>query len=58
MEYSDKSAFIFGHEITGVSITGLESSDKHIQLPMHGKKNSLNVSTTVGIVVYHVKSKN
>lgn len=50
-----KVAFIFGHEAGGVSHEVLENSDLHIQLPMLGSKNSLNVATTVGIVLYYVR---
>ena len=48
-----KSAFIFGNEITGVNPATLTLSDKIIDIPMRGKKNSLNVATTVGIILYH-----
>lgn len=54
-EFTDKSAFIFGHEITGVSTNAISSADKTLILPMLGKKNSLNVATTVGIVLYNYK---
>ena len=53
IEYTEKSAFVFGHEISGVADEVLESSDQIIELPMHGKKNSLNVATTAGIISYH-----
>ncbi len=55
VNYSDKVALVFGHEITGVSPAALEQSNKHIILPMLGKKNSLNVATCVGILVYHIQ---
>lgn len=54
-ELPQKIAFIFGHEAGGVSHEVLENSDQHIQLPMLGSKNSLNVATTVGIVLYYVR---
>jgi 23S rRNA (guanosine2251-2'-O)-methyltransferase len=49
---ADKMAFIFGHEIMGVSPYSIAGSELIIDLPMLGKKNSLNVATTVGIVLY------
>ena len=55
IELSDKSAFLFGNEITGVSPAIKQLSDSIIELPMNGKKNSLNVSTCVGIVTYYTK---
>jgi 23S rRNA (guanosine2251-2'-O)-methyltransferase len=53
IEYTDKVAFIFGNEITGVSKIALEASDHIAEIPMLGKKNSLNVSTTTGIILYN-----
>ena len=47
-----QTAFIFGHEINGVSKNAIDQSDKVVELPMLGKKNSLNVATTVGIILY------
>ncbi|MCA9380775.1 RNA methyltransferase [Candidatus Dojkabacteria bacterium] len=49
----DKCAFVFGNEITGVSNNVIEKSDMLLMLPMRGKKNSLNVATTIGIVLYN-----
>lgn len=53
IEFRDKVAFIFGNEITGVSKATLETSDHVAEIPMLGKKNSLNVSTTTGIILYN-----
>lgn len=52
VELGEKSAFIFGNEITGVNPTTIEQVDQVLEIPMKGKKNSLNVSTTVGIILY------
>lgn len=49
----ERMAFVFGNEITGISHNLLELTDEPIEIPMRGKKNSLNVSTTVGIILYH-----
>ena len=54
IKYNNKVCLIFGNEISGVSNEVLKLSDKTAELPMKGKKNSLNVSTTVGIVLYHI----
>ncbi|PIR86721.1 MAG: RNA methyltransferase [Candidatus Harrisonbacteria bacterium CG10_big_fil_rev_8_21_14_0_10_49_15] len=45
-------AFVFGHEVDGVSKTVLEKADKIIEIPMSGMKESLNVSISVGIIVF------
>lgn len=55
VNYSDKSCVIFGHEITGVSPNIIQKSDVAVELPMLGKKNSLNVATTAGIILYHIR---
>jgi 23S rRNA (guanosine2251-2'-O)-methyltransferase len=54
----EKVVCIFGNEIVGVSKELLNISDYVIEIPMYGKKNSLNVSVTVGIIVYLAKKLN
>lgn len=49
-------AFIFGNEVRGVSKQLRDVSDSIIEIPMHGKKESLNVSVTAGIVLFAVTS--
>jgi len=49
---SDKTCYIFGNEIDGVGQRLLDTADKAIEIPMKGKKESLNVSVTVGIVLF------
>lgn len=51
---TDKIALVFGNEITGISNNILELSDLILEIPMFGKKNSLNVSTCVGIILYNI----
>ncbi len=46
------AAFIFGSEGEGVSHLLRQSSDFIVSLPMHGKVNSLNVSTASAIILY------
>jgi len=57
VSYPQKIALIFGHEITGVSSQSLLQSDKHIVIPMLGRKNSLNVATCAGIILYYIRSE-
>ena len=45
-------AYVFGNEIIGVDVEVLRECDEIICLPTYGKKNSLNVATCVGIVVW------
>jgi 23S rRNA (guanosine2251-2'-O)-methyltransferase len=48
-----KTAFIFGSETEGVPAEILNLVDEVLELPMLGEKESLNVSVTAGIVLYH-----
>lgn len=49
-----KVALIVGNELTGVEKKILDRSDVIIELPMHGAKNSLNVSVATGIALYQI----
>lgn len=46
-------AYIMGNEVTGVDEEILQIVDVILELPMLGKKESLNVATTAGVVLYH-----
>lgn len=48
-----KTAFIFGSETEGIETDILQLVDEVLELPMRGQKESLNVSVTAGIVLYH-----
>jgi len=56
-KYASKSsvALIVGNEIRGVDAKILKQCDAIIEIPMHGKKNSLNVSVAGGIALYQIK---
>lgn len=46
--------FIFGNEVRGLSKSILNNSDTVAQIPMLGKKESLNVSVAAGIFIFRV----
>lgn len=50
------TAFIFGNEVTGLENDVLAAADAVIHIPMHGKKESLNVSVAAGIILFHARS--
>ncbi|MHB8362466.1 MAG: TrmH family RNA methyltransferase [Patescibacteria group bacterium] len=54
--YPHKMCLVMGNEISGVENNILEVSEKIIEIPMYGKKNSLNVATAYGILIYHIMS--
>ena len=45
----EDTAFVFGAEVEGVSVDVLKKRDEIIEIPMSGKKESLNVSVAVGV---------
>lgn len=47
-----KTLVVFGNEVSGVSKAVLLKSDIIAELPMRGKKESLNVSVSAGIVLF------
>lgn len=52
IKYPEEFAIVLGHEKKGVDKSILEISDKIISIPMRGKKESLNVANTAGIILY------
>lgn len=51
-DYSGPSAILLGSEQEGLSGFWQKNADQKIQIPMSGKVNSLNVSTSAAIVIY------
>jgi tRNA G18 (ribose-2'-O)-methylase SpoU len=47
-------AFIFGHEIRGVSQDIVDLSDASLDIPQYGTKHSLNISVCAGMVIWEV----
>lgn len=50
----EKCCFVVGNEVDGVSKDILDVSDMIIEIPMVGKKESLNVSVATGIALFRV----
>lgn len=50
----DQVALVMGGEVDGVSSEVLDLCDHVIEIPMHGEKESLNVSVAFGIVVFRL----
>ncbi len=51
----NKIALIVGNEPRGIDKRILKKCDKIIEIPMHGKKKSLNVAVATGIASYELK---
>ena len=48
------AALVFGHETAGVSPAVLAAASGLCRIPLYGRKNSLNVATAFGVVVFEV----
>src|SRR5690606_9938693 len=53
----NKYALIFGNEVHGVSDEVMQAVDGCIEIPQFGTKHSLNVSVTIGIVLWQFLQK-
>jgi len=49
-----KNAIIMGPEVTGLSQSILNRCDTIAQIPMHGQKESLNVSVACGVALFRI----
>lgn len=45
-------AFVFGNEVKGVQQVVADESDMALEIPQYGTKHSLNVSVSIGIVLW------
>lgn len=48
----EKTALVVGNEVEGISKSVLKYADTIMEIPMRGKKESLNVSVSFGIAAY------
>lgn len=49
------TVFIFGNEVRGLSKKILDLCDRVVEIPMHGRKESLNVSVSAGIILFSAR---
>lgn len=49
----EKVAYVVGNEVEGVSAVAVAMADTVVDIPMLGTKESLNVATATGILLYH-----
>ena len=50
----EKITLVFGNEVRGLSPAILKRADKILEIPMFGKKESLNVAVAFGIIVFSI----
>jgi len=53
-QYQFPICVMFGNEVDGLSREAIDLADAAIEIPMHGLKQSLNISVAYGIVMYHI----
>jgi tRNA G18 (ribose-2'-O)-methylase SpoU len=51
---NEKIALVFGNEVSGVSDEALHASDACIEIPQWGSKHSLNISVSIGVVLWEM----
>ena len=54
LKTKNKTIFIFGNEVRGISKPLRDMCDEIVEIPMRGRKESLNVAVATGIVLFHV----
>ncbi len=52
-----KLALIFGNEVKGVGQEVLDHCDEYLEIPQSGTKHSLNISVSVGVVLWELTKK-
>jgi tRNA G18 (ribose-2'-O)-methylase SpoU len=50
-------ALIFGNEVDGVGQEVVDAADFALEIPQQGTKHSLNVSVSIGVVLWGIKEK-
>jgi 23S rRNA (guanosine2251-2'-O)-methyltransferase len=58
IDHSKPWALVVGNEVEGMSENSLSRCDAILEIPMMGKKESLNVSVATGIALYELVMKN
>ena len=56
IDKTKNAALVFGNEVDGLSKEDLKLCDLIAQIPMYGKKESINVAVSAGIVLYSLIS--
>ncbi len=57
IETNRNYAFVFGNEVFGVNDQVIQSADAVLEIPQFGSKHSLNISVTIGVILWDFLSK-
>lgn len=52
-----KTLFVFGNEVRGLSPALRDACDELVEIPMRGRKESLNVAVAAGIVLFNTQTR-
>lgn len=55
-EAGRKYALVFGNEVEGVLQDVVDAADFSLEIPQWGSKHSLNVSVSVGVILWHFRN--
>jgi tRNA G18 (ribose-2'-O)-methylase SpoU len=55
--YRFPTCFVVGHEVDGVHADVLAACADTVAIPMHGRKGSLNVAVSFGIMAYEIRRR-
>ena len=56
-EKGGRYAVVFGNEVNGVAQDVVDASDVVVELPQFGTKHSLNVSVSIGVILWQLRTK-
>lgn len=54
---NEKIALVFGNEVDGVDQSIMDIADTCLEIPQFGTKHSLNITVSMGIVIWHIASR-
>ncbi len=54
VKLKNKNAFLVGTEVTGIDKSIMQKCDVLAEIPMKGKKESLNVSVSLGVALFRI----
>lgn len=52
--WTEPVAIVFGNEVTGIPREHLDLCDAVVRIPMRGHKNTINVATAFGVVLFEI----
>jgi len=55
--WPQRAVLVLGNEEYGISRHVLRVCDKFVHIPMHGRKNSINVANAASVIMFHVAGK-